>query len=311
MYILVVNPAAGAGKGLRVYESIKATSLFQQTDCVTYFTSYPGHAEEIARDAVELSDSTISCFIVIGGDGTLHEVWNGLQQYPHMRLGFIPAGSGNDFARGISTMQEERKLFQDIITNPNYVYYWGGTYKTDKASITPHRLFANSIGFGFDGEIVKKAHSARYRQWLHKWKLGSLVYVIALLHTVLSYRPKTLELTIDGQSKQYENVWMVTVGVHGFYGGGMKIIPEARMNSKHLSMIIIHNISKWKVLFLFLTVFRGSHTAFKEVEIVDVSTVALSSEEEIAYQVDGQYGCCKRCEVHKTEHARPVFQYKK
>lgn len=311
MYILIVNPTAGDGKALRVFKSIQNEPLFHQLSCRTFFTKYKDHGEELAPQLIEMYPDKIISFIVIGGDGTYHEVLNGLKSHNTIPLAFIPAGSGNDFARGISSKLKGVRLFRKIVTSSYYRPYWGGVYRTDRRKTNHSRLFANSIGFGFDAEIVRRSNKARYKKWLNKIHIGSLAYVIALLECLFRYQPKTLTITQDGVTTTHHNVWMLTICIHGYYGGGMKIIPNSKMNKDNFSVLLLKNISRWKILGLFLTVFWGGHQHFKEVSITESSQIHFSSYQPVAFQVDGQSGICESCHVKKETKPRSVFQFNK
>lgn len=311
MFILIVNPAAGNGRAVKVLKMLQKDPLFIKKECRSFLTKYEGHAEEIVKQVIDIYKDKIKCFIVVGGDGTLHEVLNGLKHFPTYKLAFIPAGSGNDFARGTNTNKKPLKLFKDIVSSPSFQPYWGGTYQTDYRKKQNSRLFGNSMGFGFDAEVAFKANQSKYKKWLNKIRLGSLSYVIALIQTLLSYEVKTIELTLDGKTKQLTNVFMITIGVHGSYGGGMKIIPKARMNKDTFDILVIQNISKWKVLALFASVFWGGHTKFREVSIYRAETINVIGEGTLTYHVDGQTSKCQKCLIEKETHPRYVHQNKK
>lgn len=311
MYILIVNPTAGNGKGLKVIKSIQKHPLFEEKDCRSFFSKYEGHAEELVKQVVEIYNTKIKCILVVGGDGTLHEVLNGLKLSPKIPLAFIPAGSGNDFARGTKTNKKPLTLFADMVKRPSTKPYWVGMYRTDNRKKQNSRLFGNNIGFGFDAEVALKANASLYKKWLNKFHLGSVSYVIALVHTLYNYSPKTIELTLDGESKTLTDVFMVTIGIHGYYGGGMKIIPNVTKSPDKLDILVIQNISKWKVLALFLSVFWGGHTRFKEVKRYQAKSITISGEEVVPYHVDGQPSKCHKCSIEKENQSRNVYQYRK
>ncbi|WP_160909693.1 diacylglycerol/lipid kinase family protein [Pontibacillus yanchengensis] len=311
MYIFIVNPTAGDGRALRVFKNIQNDPLFHKISCRTFFTKHKAHGEELAKQLVEMYPDKITSFIVVGGDGTYHEVLNGLKSYSTIPLAFIPAGSGNDFARGISSKLKGVRLFKKVVSSSCYRPYWGGVYRTDRRKKHHSRLFANSIGFGFDAEVVRRSNQASYKKWLNKINIGSLSYVVALLECLFRYQPRTLTITQDGVTTTHKNVWMLTICIHGYYGGGMKIIPNSKMNEHNFSVLLLKNISRWKILGLFLTVFWGGHQHFKEISITEAVQVDFSANQPIAYQVDGQSGLCESCHVNKEIKSRSVFQYDK
>ncbi|KGP90220.1 hypothetical protein N780_06520 [Pontibacillus chungwhensis BH030062] len=312
MYIVIVNPYAGSGKAKKVFEQIRQSPVYKKVECRAFITQHEGHTEALAQQVAEIYKDRIICIIVIGGDGTIHEVLNGLKHHPSIPLALIPGGSGNDFGKATLSKKSSIEIFEDIVGSENqYSDYRVGTYRTDYRKEKNARLLANSIGFGFDGEIVKVANNSILKKWLNLYNIGFLIYCLALLRTLRAFQPKTIELTVDGEKRTLKNVWMVTIGIHGYYGGGMRILPNARIQSNQLELLVLHNISKWKVLVMFVTVFWGGHVRFKEVEVLTGSKVSVKSEEVLSYHVDGESGSCQSCYIQKANIPRPVFKGKK
>lgn len=299
MVVFIVNPAAGNGRAARIFADIQKTPRYQDLYSRTFYTEYEGHAEEIAA-SVSRQVQELRAVIVVAGDGTLHEVMNGLgtEEIP---LGFIPAGSGNDFARGSGLKGKPDVLLEKILDGDRGTFlWWPGSYHDDNEG----RLFANSIGFGFDAEVTVKANHAGYKRVFNQLGVGKVSYAIALIQVLFTFRPMDLVLEIDGESRVLHQCWMVIIGNHPYFGGGMKILPKARMQKDKVDMLILHSISKWKVLGVFLTVFAGKHTGFREVETLKAGHVRLAADQPIFFQVDGQTAICRT--AHVAKHSRPV-----
>lgn len=290
MYIFIVNPVAGHGKARRVFSKISTSNLYKQVKSSYVFTRYEGHAEEIVHNLLEEGRlEELAGIIVVGGDGTLHEVINGLKDV-RFPLSFIPGGSGNDFARGSGIKDKPLKILERIIKNKETIPYWLGQYCADQQT---SRNFVNSVGVGFDAEIVKIADKSILKSLLNKLHLGNLVYVFALIKALFNYVPSTIEVETDGELHVFKQCWMVTTANHPFYGGGMKILPKATIQPDYFSILVIHNISKWKILALFVTVFTGKHIAFREVSLLKAREIKIQSNQRISYQADGQSGLCR------------------
>src|SRR5699024_4898477 len=248
MYIFIVNPVAGAGKSRRIFSKIITSDTYKQIESSYYFTRYKGHAEKLVKHLIkEKTIQSIKGVIVIGGDGTIHEVVNGLRG-DRVPLLFIPGGSGNDFARGSGIKGDSLEIFERIVKQKETIPYWLGSYTVGQNDT---RYFVNSIGFGFDAEIVKTANASFLKRLFNWLNLGNLIYVFALIKVLFKFSPFTIDIEADGKRHTFHRCWMVVVGNHPFYGGGMKIIPDATVQSDYLSILVIHNVSKWKVLALF------------------------------------------------------------
>lgn len=294
MYVLIINPVAGNGKGKRVFEKLTRTGTYQRLQTKSYITKYSGHAEEIAAGLA--SSKFIKCIIVIGGDGTLHEVINGLGE-SRFPISFIPGGSGNDFARGSGIKESPEKILKRIIQGKNKINYWTGYYTTDSEA---KQEFVNSMGFGFDAEIAKQAQQPEFKRSLKRLFLNKLNYVIALLRVLFRFKPFSIDLDIEGKSHVISDCWMVTIANHPFYGGGMKIIPVAQITSGELDVLVLRGISKWKVLIFFLTIFTGKHVHFKEISLMKGTHITIRSQDKLYFHADGESGCCMKAVIGKN-----------
>lgn len=298
MYIFIVNPISGNGRAQRIYMNIMADSKYNHLKFETFHTEYIGHAEEITRHIIEKYNLTeITSLIVLGGDGTLNEVLNGLSNTT-LSVSFISGGSGNDFARGANITRNAKKAMQLIYPNPKQLLYWLGKYRdTDKET----RTFVNAIGFGFDAIVAKSANEAKFKKVLNTLKLGTVNYVIAVVKEIMFYKPLALTLELDGEKQCFTSCFLITVNNHPYIGGGMKINPQAKNEQECFSIMVIDSISKWKVLFLLGTVFTGQHTRFKEVQIFRANKIKISSDQLMPYQVDGETNCTTYCEIEKAD----------
>ncbi|SFJ10482.1 lipid kinase, YegS/Rv2252/BmrU family [Halobacillus dabanensis] len=300
MYIVIVNPEAGNGKAQVLFRKIQKDPLYNKANCRSFFTEGEGHAEKLARQVVEIHKETITAVVVIGGDGTLHEVVNGIINYPRIPISLIPAGSGNDFARGIRLKERGIKLFQKYIKRPEQFSVRLGRYLPRQQSKNRQRAFLNSIGFGLDGLVVETANNQKNRYWARKLRISKLTYSLALFRTIRRARPFQFELILDGKLYPVQEAMMVTITNHPYYGGGMKIAPKANIKNPAFYIMLVEPIKKKKLLALFFSVFLGQHIRMKEVRQVKASRVSIRSFERIPYQVDGQSGKCYDCKIEKA-----------
>lgn len=298
MYIFIINPIAGNGKAKRIFSQIKETKQYHKINKKVFVTKYNGHAEEIAKKIVDFP--SIKVLIVISGDGTLHEVINGMKEKRHLPIAFIPGGSGNDFARGNQIMKNPLHIFQSIIEDENASPYWIGTFHFNGTK----RHFVNSIGIGFDAEVAKCANESVMKKWLNTIGLGRLIYLFALIKTLFRFKLFDVELGLDGKRYHYKKCLMVLAGNHQYIGGGLKILPDATIQEKYFSVLIIHGVSKRKILALFATVLWGGHTKFPGVSILkaeELNIKQIKLNRPIYYQVDGETAIFKACTITKED----------
>jgi len=301
MYIFIINKQAGGGKGRRIYNKLKKSELFQSLNRKCFFTKGKGDATVITKQLLQTNQSFRS-IIVIGGDGTLHEVVNGLKG-ANIPVSLIPGGSGNDFARGLGILKHPIEVLQGIVDGTDRKDYYFGKFIYDNKS---KKHFVNCIGFGFDAEVVLRANQRWLRKVMNFLRIGRLLYVFALLQTLIAFKPFNVNVKIDDQWKTIKRCWMITVTNHPYFGGGMKVIPQAKIEPQLFPVLIVHSVPKWKVLLLFMTIFTGKHLNIKGVNLYkDISHLTVTSQHKLPFQVDGELNYGRFCQV--TKRIEPIM----
>lgn len=284
----IVNPKAGNGKARRIWSNVEKELTDKDVAFQFFFTETSGHATALVKQILEDANEEKVNIIVVGGDGTINEVINGVGKVTkRVRIGFIPGGSGNDFSRGynIPNNPEAALAFLLKLTQSE-----SPTFDLGKIELNRERehFFINSMGAGFDALIAYEANQSKIKKLLNRFSLGQLVYVIILLKNLLSYKCTTIELTVDGLKHTFPETWFVTVSNQPFYGGGMKIAPHAIANDGKLNVTIVNNLSRYKLLLVFFSVFSGKHLKFKEVTTFLAETVSINSYKPIYVHADGE-----------------------
>ncbi|MDX8359238.1 diacylglycerol kinase family lipid kinase [Cytobacillus sp. IB215316] len=285
----IVNIAAGNGKAKTIWNEVKQELGKQNIEYRSFLTKSPGHAEHLAKGIVKRHPWKVAGIVVVGGDGTMHEVINGLAGTSNINVGFISAGSGNDFARGYSVPQAPIEALKHIIDDkePSHSLFDLGQY-TISNPLKKVRYFVNNLGVGFDAEISSKANQSYLKKRLNKIGLGSLIYVIILIQSLFTYKRTDVTITIDGNIHRFQNVWFITVSNQAYYGGGMKIAPLAQPDDGILDVTIVHNVSRIKLLAVFMSVFFGLHTKFKGVNMKSGECIDISSRDSLLVHADGE-----------------------
>lgn len=230
---LVVNPAAGHGRGQRLTSPIELRLM----DAGIRVTRTLAHSPEHARDACEQAVARgVDGLVVVGGDGMAH---TGLNACAHsgVPLGVIPAGTGNDFSRGVGNGQTWRQAVDAVAS--------GHTRTIDLAEVTGglyHRdveYVGCVVSTGFDERVNFRANNAAL-------DLGHLSYVGAVITEVRKFRPLRYRLVLDGQARALDAI-LVAVVNSGIFGGGIKIAPDYDLTDGLLDIVIVHPVS-WRVL---------------------------------------------------------------
>ena len=271
MIYFIVNPLSGNGKAEKYIPIIREYLVKNNLKFELQKTEGIGHAITLATQLKNKED--IRLIMVIGGDGTLNEVMNGI--YPSsIPIGYIPAGSGNDFAR-------ENKIPLDPIAALERAI------KMNKKEIdlgyVNGRYFVNAAGIGFDGKVTELANQSRWKK-----RLGKFVYIFALLKALLTFRPHDMTITIHNKSHTYKRVWLIAVSNGRYFGGGMKISPEAKNDDGELDVCIIKELSVLQLLKFFPTIFSGRHIYLPYVEILKGKMIQIESSRRVPIQIDGE-----------------------
>ncbi|UTR14734.1 diacylglycerol kinase family lipid kinase [Salipaludibacillus sp. LMS25] len=290
----IVNESSGNGRGRRVWKKVEKSVLLKHIDYTVRLTSGPNHATTLVR---ELLNEKVEVIIVVGGDGTIHEVVNGLAFQP-ISLGIIPTGSGNDFARSLSIPMNPFKALERILSNDP---------KSVDILDLGKRYCLTVTGIGLDGQVAATANKAVYKRFLNWCRLGSLSYTVSLINTLIRYAPTTVRLVIDGNEMRFEKVWLVAIANAPSYGGGITICPDALYNDGLLNVCVVHGLSRWAFLRVFPKAFKGNHIILKKnVTLIHGKHISVLSDPPVPVHTDGEQLMLSPVEVTIKEEALKI-----
>lgn len=287
-WLVVLNPNAGDGTGGKDWEKIASSLNNQGIDFELFRTRRINHAIEEIPVFIEKG---FTRFIVIGGDGTLNEVINGIfaQQLiapDAITVSMIAVGTGNDWCRmyGIPSEYEKAaqtiKNYRTIKQDIGKVHY----FKKEKEQV---RYFANVAGIGFDAMVAKKTNSIK-----EKWKRASvLLYFYSLIVSLIKYKWVRADITIDGE-KRNESIFSLSIGIGKYNGGGMKQLPKAVADDGLFDITLIRKISKFDVLRYAPRLYDGSFIKHSSVLLHRGKNVSVKSDKPVLLETDGEsLGC--------------------
>ncbi|TCN24385.1 diacylglycerol/lipid kinase family protein [Mesobacillus foraminis] len=284
----IVNLHAKNGGCRKTWGIIEKELKAKKVSYKAFFTEYPGHAAILADSIGRFLTSDEAFVTAVGGDGTFHEVVNGSAEHRNITLGFIPAGSGNDFSRGLGIPKHAKRAISQLLKSMDQ--------KTvqfiDSGRISQqgrdHTYFINSMGAGFDADVAKGSNESEMKSLFNRFLLGRLIYVYILLKLLFTYKRTDMEIWVDGKKYKFEKVWFVAISNQIYYGGGMKIAPDAVPTDGLLDMTVVYSLSRLKLLFVFITVFWGGHAAFQEVWTCRGMKVSIRSGRKVRVHADGE-----------------------
>lgn len=296
-YHIIANLQSGSGKGKKVM--LAAEVFFHKHDIPfrLHQTEYRGHAFSLVHKVVTFMEPG-DRLLVIGGDGTLHEVVAGIKNAKlAIPVGYLPAGTGNDFARAIDLTKNIEKTLEQIIAANVPTSIECLLYKDD--SNGKKGIGLNSMGFGFDGKVIEViSQKPTPKKTRHPFKIDAAVYLRALIEAFKNRKTLRAVITVDGIERAFDDILVVATMNHPYFGGGIKIDPESRSNNHELAIMIIHNLSTPALLQLLpkaLTTGGHIHSPYFErfsgkaasIKLLDPSLGQVDGElmEEKAYHI--------------------------
>jgi diacylglycerol kinase (ATP) len=264
---LVVNPASGRGVGARVASLVRTRLEAGGLGVSEYSTTC---AEDVGVSCAEVIASGADAVALVGGDGTIHLAAQVLAG-SGLPFGVIPAGTGNDFARGIGVPLRDPVAAAGLIVA-------GRTRAVDLA--TAKGIFITTVlASGFDSLVTKRANAMT-------WPQGKSRYTIATLAELPTFKPLAYRVTVDGQVIQTEAM-MVAVGTGETYGGGLRICDGALIDDGLLDITIIKPVSRLTLLQMFPKLPKGTHVGHPAIHTLRGASVRLESAGVTAY-ADGE-----------------------
>lgn len=280
---LIVNERAGGGAMMDEFRRLEYRLLDVVGDFETVFTEGPGHATELTRDALRGGAKRI---IAGGGDGTANEVVNGFFDAAGealgtgATLGLLPGGTGGDVRKslGIGSSDDALDVLARNVARPCDLGHL--TYR-DRDGADVQRWFFNIASFGFSGTVDRYvgAFGALPGQW---------AYLAATARALLEFATPAVTLTIDDHFEMTAPITTVAVANGRFFGGGMKVAPEAFMDDGVFDVTVLGGMSRVEMLSLARTIYRGLHVNEPKVVTRRGRVVTARSDEEVPLDVDGE-----------------------
>lgn len=287
MYHIIVNKKASSGRGEKLWAGIRAELLRRQIAFCVYPTKYHGSAKETAARLTRADVwNPEDVLMVVGGDGTANEVVDGISDLSCVKFGYIPAGSGNDFARGAGIPSDAGAALAAVLKGEEKEINVGVAFLAGEK-----RRFLVSTGIGFDAGICHEALTSRIKKTLNRIHLGKLTYVLIALRQLFYLKPFGLELDLpDGEKQQFQNVLFAVAMNLPYEGGGFCFCPEADETDDLLDVMVVSDLAKWKVSYLLPMALNGHHTGFPEVHLEKCRNVSFLTDQNEPVHLDGESG---------------------
>jgi YegS/Rv2252/BmrU family lipid kinase len=271
--LLIANPEAKHGVTGEMLPAVRKL-LDGVTDYELVTSTEPAHALELAREA-----QGYDTIVAVGGDGTVHEVLNGIMLRPQDDrpvMTVLPTGSGNDYGRTLGISFDLSTAVRQIAT---------GCEKRVDVGVCNGQYFANSMAIGLDARVTAKAVELKVTTgWSGIW-----LYARALLYVLFNqFYSHSVTVTIDEDEPKQMDMTIIALTNGATYGGGFRVTPDAIGDDGLLDACIVDKLSLPSALWRLPFVVLGRHTWMRPVTMTHVRALRLSSERPVEGQIDGE-----------------------
>ncbi len=268
LYHIISNPTAGKKKSVKNLETVQRTFEKNGAQFETHFTTCVGDAKNIVQRLTEKGEREI---IALGGDGTLHEVLNGIADPTQCNLGLIPSGTGNDFAEKIGLPLNAEAAANVILK--------GETKSTDYLEVGGVRCM-NVCGLGMDVDVLERCQRGKLR--------GKIKYFVSLLQSLFTFKGVKVEIESEG-IKEERNVLIAAACNGAQFGGGIQICPPADVSDGKLNIVLVDFIDgKIKIVKAFLKLMKGKILEYPAAKHFLCDTLKFTPKTPCPVQLDGE-----------------------
>jgi YegS/Rv2252/BmrU family lipid kinase len=273
----LVNPASANGKTGKRWPEIARAAHAAGLRGEAIFSERAGQLGALAREA---ADDGASLLVVVGGDGTVHEVVNGIARREGVELALIPRGTGWDFARTHDVPKRLDKALRIARDGQARPFDLGrATYRVVGREETA--WFANMASVGMTGAVAAKANATTK-------SLGAKTSYLLALGVVFA-RWKNVRLRVEVGEERREGLMEDTiVAVGRFLAGGMLITPDAEPDDGLFDVLLIGDLTKTELVRVMPKIYRGTHLPHPKGEVLRGSTVSIEADEPMPIQLDGE-----------------------
>jgi YegS/Rv2252/BmrU family lipid kinase len=281
--LIIVNPRSGGGLSEKRWAGVVAAISDGLGSFDTRFTERPGHARTIAHEEASAGRKLV---IALGGDGTISEVADGLVAAGgKAEFGIIPRGTGGDFRRTLDIENQLHEAAERVRKSvPRSIDVGRVTY-LDHDGREATRHFVNVTSVGFSSVVAERANQASKRMG------GRVSFLSAVVRSLVTYDNAEVMVSVDGAEARHMTLLLAAIGNGRFFGGGMKICPEAILDDGHFDFVTVGDLGRIEVLAKIYRIYSGNHLSMKEVRQTrcrKLRVTPVDAKAEIPLEIDGE-----------------------
>lgn len=286
MWHIIINPSSGNGKAGEQWKDIEVELVKADMHFKVHRSERALHCTEIAKRLIEEGAKKL---IGIGGDGTNHEIINGLMQQNvvpsnEVEYGFIPVGTGNDWvkmhnipmdiAQAVATIKTGRTRLQDI-----------GLAKFQHNNETKQRYFVNVAGMAYDAHVCQVSNAQRSNV------TNALSYYLLIFKCLFEYASKQARIVLDGKEVANQHFYTINIGLCKYSGGGMQFVPHAEIDDGQFAVSFVNSIPKLNVIASTHYLYGGKIAKFKHAQLFKAKRIKVGAVDDAPtlLELDGEF----------------------
>ena len=268
MFHIIMNPVSGKKKALKNFEKVESLLVDRNVEYEVHKTCAVRDAEDITRHLTGQGENDL---VVFGGDGTLHEVLNGIEKPEECRLGLVPSGTGNDFAEKLGIPLQADKAMLRILD--------GEAKPIDYLDVGGVRCM-NVAGVGMDVDVLERCQKGKMR--------GKLKYLSSLLQSLFAFKGYPIVMYKDGKEERHDALLAAACNGSQF-GGGIPICPAAEVDDGLMNVVLVDCIGgKFKLVRALLTLLKGKILEYQKTTHFLCDRIRFEPLVPCTVQLDGE-----------------------
>lgn len=289
MLYFIVNKHGGSGRAQKTWDKLEALLKEKNVEYTELETQHSAHATQLVQEICKsrVKDKTV---IVVGGDGTVNNVLNGIKDFSKIKFAIIPTGSGNDFVRGLGIPTKDKNIEKNL----DSILEGKVKRQIDIGKIssgdgkTMH--FGISCGLGLDAIVCEKTNLSKLKNVFNKLHIGNLIYLALTVYTLFSMKSHTVTIKFDDEEEKTFDKVIFFAGLNTFAeGGGVKMAPYAKVDDGKLDFCMAYGIPKILTFSKLPFLSAGKHVNLKGFMVRQFEKMKIVSETPMTAHADGEH----------------------
>lgn len=286
MYYFIVNPSSQCGMGFYIWKKMEREMKKEKIEYEVYMTARPGDAKHYAIK-LSGSDRAPKTISVVGGDGTMNEVLDGLDLRCPITLSYVPVGIASDLARRLKLSKNPRTCLKKILAPERFCLLDYGILTYGEGALE-HRRFMVSAAIGVDAAIFHQAHHSSLKKLLHFFRLERWLYFIIGCRQLFIAAPVKGYLLLDGSKKvEFNHIYAISAHIHP--GERKSVNPDDHdMVQGKLNICVVNSSTKGRLYPILWKVYGSRRRKFKGIRRFCCNEAVIHIDEPLAVHADGE-----------------------